>query len=580
MPDKKWGRGEKMATRNKIIQDLWEKENDPIVKQAVEDHLLQLIKEREAASQTSQETPTPEAYLEAIKEIPSFLGPVLHGLRQRTGWAFSVLMGGPDPSINGDINVASFHVGENHSRLDFSKAVPNFERSFMEPYTEFLVTVYSPETRRARALGAIREGDAQQKDGSLTAENKAHASLGSTATGPTPASNISPAVIQTPSTSWTLPPSLASNTSPVAIQTRSPSLTPPAPQPTIIQTPAVITPIAISPPAVVTVVTPTAPADLGMSTPIAISPPAIVTVVTPTAPANLGVSDSPSIPARAPSLAAPAITEAVDFDEFLASLNNPAVASGNGPDDFGLFSGTLDDYNWSPDFFTKLLNSSNTTNLSLSPSFPLLDSSSPIESPLRPSVAINSAVLPDPASRSVRNRVASKRHDQMNMIGSNGPGRKGKENIPPEESTPERPAWRYPAEAHLLMVDMGTEWSKCVNAWIALEDSLPSASRAGLVVKSRPEEWQKWASKTMNGSRIYAATPAINDPLEFGYAVMVWWKSLQPEFRSTSDVLPAPSYDPPAVGEADPWLSLCKGWPQRFGGRLDSFELVGPGPPR
>ncbi|KAG6806918.1 hypothetical protein H0H92_009576, partial [Tricholoma furcatifolium] len=121
------------------------------------------------------------------------------------------------------------------------------------------------------------------------------------------------------------------------------------------------------------------------------------------------------------------------------------------------------------------------------------------------------------------------------------------------ESTPEHPAWRYPAEAHLLMVDMGTEWSKCVNTWIALEDSLPSASRASLAVKSRPEEWQKWASKTMNGSRIYAATPAINDPLEFGYAVMVWWKSLQPEFRSTSDVLPAPSYDPPAVGEADPW---------------------------
>ncbi|KAG6807632.1 hypothetical protein H0H92_006876 [Tricholoma furcatifolium] len=507
-----------MATRNRIIRDLWEKENDPIVKQAIEDHLLQLIKEREAASLTSQETPTPEAYSDAIKEIPSFLGPVLHGLRQRTGWAFSVLMGGPDPSINGDINVASFHVGENPSRLNFSKAVPNFERSFMEPYTEFLLTVYSPETRRSRALGAIQERDTQQKDveGSLT-ENEV--------TSTTPASNI-----QTPSTSLTPPPSLASNASPVASQTRSP-LTPPVPQPT--PTPAVITPSAGSP---------------------------------PTAPGILGASDSPSAPAPAPapSPTAPAITDAVDFDEFLASLNNPAVASGNGPDDFGLFSGTLDDYNWTPDFFTSLLNSSNTMNLSdtmnLSPSFPLLDSSSPVESPLRPSAAINS-VLPEPAPRSVRNRVASKRHDQMNMIGSNGPGRKEKENIPPE-STPERPAWRYPTEAHLLMVDMGSEWTKCVNAWIALEDTLPAASRAGLAVKSRPEEWQKWASKTSNGSRIYASTPAINDPLEFGYAVMAWWKSLQPEFRSTSDVLPAPSYDPPAAASpADPWLSLRKGGP-------------------
>ncbi|KAG6807321.1 hypothetical protein H0H92_008001, partial [Tricholoma furcatifolium] len=378
-----------------------------------------------------------------------------------------------------------FHVGENPSRLDFSKAVPNFERLVMEPYTEFLVTVYSPETCRSRALGATQERVAEQKDveGSLTADSNALCM--------TPAVNIFPAIIQMPSTSLTPPPS-ALNTSPATIQTRSTSLTPPTPLPTVIQTPAipinslpaVITPITISPPAVVT--------------PITISPPA---VLTPVAPAILGVSDSPSAPASVPesftAVATPAITEAVDFDEFLALLNNPAVASGNGPDDFGLFSGTLDDYNWTPDFFTSLLNSSNTMNLS--PSFPLLDSSSPMESPLRPLAAINSVILPEPAPRSVRNRVASKQHDQMNMIGSNGPGKKGKENIPPE-STPERPAWRYPAEAHLLLVDMGTEWSKCVNAWITLEDSLASASRAGLAVKSHLEEWQKWASKTINGS--------------------------------------------------------------------------------
>ncbi|KAG6807322.1 hypothetical protein H0H92_008002 [Tricholoma furcatifolium] len=42
---------------------------------------------------------------------------------------------------------------------------------------------------------------------------------------------------------------------------------------------------------------------------------------------------------------------------------------------------------------------------------------------------------------------------------------------------------------------------------------------------------------------------------------MAWWKSLQPDFRSSSDVLPAPSYDPPAAGEVDAWVSLRKGGP-------------------
>ncbi|KAG6819513.1 hypothetical protein H0H92_002185, partial [Tricholoma furcatifolium] len=51
-------------------------------------------------------------------------------------------MGGPNPADNGNINVASLHVGENSNGASFGQAQINFERTYMELYAQFLTTAF------------------------------------------------------------------------------------------------------------------------------------------------------------------------------------------------------------------------------------------------------------------------------------------------------------------------------------------------------------------------------------------------------------------------------------------------------
>ncbi|KAG6871762.1 hypothetical protein C0995_000362, partial [Termitomyces sp. Mi166 len=53
--------------------------------------------------------------------------------------------------------------------------------------------------------------------------------------------------------------------------------------------------------------------------------------------------------------------------------------------------------------------------------------------------------------------------------------------------------------------------------------------------------------------------PAISNGVEFGYAVMSWWKQLQPKFQKTLDVLLVPIYEGPE--NINHWAQLCKGGP-------------------
>ncbi|KAG6906587.1 hypothetical protein DXG01_013050 [Tephrocybe rancida] len=171
----------------------------------------------------------------------------------------------------------------------------------------------------------------------------------------------------------------------------------------------------------------------------------------------------------------------------------------------------------------------------------------------------NSAVR----SRSGRQIIASKHADEMNKIGSDQAtilhSTSNKENIPPEASVPI--VWHGMAEVHLHSMELREKWAASITTWTLFEDAMSSNSKVGLTAKSQPEEWQKWVSKSQNGVRAYDATPLISDPLEFGYAVMAWWKHMQPEFRQTTDVLPAPVYQPsqPSPGSTDVWTTLRKG---------------------
>ncbi|KAG6807013.1 hypothetical protein H0H92_009159 [Tricholoma furcatifolium] len=175
-------------------------------------------------------------------------------------------------------------------------------------------------------------------------------------------------------------------------------------------------------------------------------------------------------------------------------------------------------------------------------------------------------------SRSGRQLIdnASKRAEELNKIGTNkciNPDPSvNKENIPPSHALSPTSTWAASAKGHLLSADLGAHWTECVSLWATFEASFDAPSKVGLAAKLRPEEWQKWTTK---GNRAYDATPVISDPLEFGYAVMAWWKHLQPEFRapvmsSSPSVLPPPVYAPTSPGAKDPWAPLRKPGPNGF----------------
>ncbi|KAG6809670.1 hypothetical protein H0H92_015235 [Tricholoma furcatifolium] len=574
--DKKWARGEKLALRNRILRRLWEEETDDDIKTAVNNDLAQTVKNRDLATQPSEKR-TPLQYAKAIEDLPAFLHQVFKGLNARSGWSFSVLMGGPDPANGGDINVASYHIGFNAAGRSFSEASTSFERDYMAPYTDFLCQVYSPEVRKSRALSNDEGG--QEKEESAVAR----VDIGF-ATAPVP----------------TVPPANFSGV-PVAVST------PMTAEPVVNAVPEVI--LA---PVLVAAATPAPLATSEVNTmglealPVPITPPpsanavpegGSTTILVPATPSPMPTSGgSVSMPITT-SFPAPAAGAAFNFDasptalmdNFLDMFDTP-VAAGNGADNFSFDTSALADYDWSTTsaYFAQLNASAPLVSdpAALTPVIPPAPAAMPVipPAPAAPTLVIPPAepqpsVLPASScpsvdglgsvnilntsaqrSRSGRQITASKKAEEMNKIGGpNLPAPVGKENIAPTAEA--RPAWRIAAEAHLTLTDYGADWDNCVKAWSAVEDTITSAgSRSGLPAKSRPDEWQKWIARSTQGTRSYASCPVIDDPLEFGYAVMAWWKQLQPDFRSSSDVLPLPVYDPPVEG-TDPWATLRKGGP-------------------
>lgn len=58
-------------------------------------------------------------------------------LHNSTGWAFSILLGGPDPANGGKLDVSSLHIGTTTLGNRFNQACPKFKERVMVPYFEF-----------------------------------------------------------------------------------------------------------------------------------------------------------------------------------------------------------------------------------------------------------------------------------------------------------------------------------------------------------------------------------------------------------------------------------------------------------
>jgi hypothetical protein len=102
-----------------------------------------------------------------------------------------------------------------------------------------------------------------------------------------------------------------------------------------------------------------------------------------------------------------------------------------------------------------------------------------------PELTETSAINQADGRRSGRNPVPSKRHEQMNEIGKGNNKTTAscsapieKENFPPSTI----PKWTIASHDHLLISDLGKEWTACVQAWFELEKELGFGSQAGAKV--------------------------------------------------------------------------------------------------
>ncbi|KAI6040522.1 hypothetical protein EDC04DRAFT_2602453 [Pisolithus marmoratus] len=88
-----------------------------------------------------------------IKQCGPALQHILEYMVTKTGWAFSVIMGGPDPlDVQGECIVTSLHVGENKLRYNFVQAYSRFDGEVMQAYMEFLDDTF-------RHVGCPAHGD-------------------------------------------------------------------------------------------------------------------------------------------------------------------------------------------------------------------------------------------------------------------------------------------------------------------------------------------------------------------------------------------------------------------------------------
>ena len=100
--------------------------------------------------------------LRAIQELPHTVSHFISNLERRTGWAFTILMGGPDPHLGGEISVGRYvirsalicnshlliihnlscHAGLTPHGSNFAEVFPSFDSHYQAPFTKFLSGIY------------------------------------------------------------------------------------------------------------------------------------------------------------------------------------------------------------------------------------------------------------------------------------------------------------------------------------------------------------------------------------------------------------------------------------------------------
>ncbi|KIM57479.1 hypothetical protein SCLCIDRAFT_10445 [Scleroderma citrinum Foug A] len=115
-----------------------------------------------------------EVHQSNIQQCAPALQQILDHLSRKTGWSFSILMGGPDPiEPEGQCVVVSLHTGNNSHGKKFGESYSAFDSTIVQVYAEFLDLKYHTHTNTKTELPTLQGDDsAPLSDGDKMHEGK------------------------------------------------------------------------------------------------------------------------------------------------------------------------------------------------------------------------------------------------------------------------------------------------------------------------------------------------------------------------------------------------------------------------
>ncbi|KIL54941.1 hypothetical protein M378DRAFT_18405 [Amanita muscaria Koide BX008] len=147
-------RSEKLSIVRRKMREAFEAAPEE-EKKKVQEKLVKLKDNRSNLSKNDNDEElerTPEDYACAIHELPEVLSDFFTEVSRKTGWAFTLICGGPDPLNGGRIRTMGQHIGENVLGHNFGQSHPTYQDTYVVPYAQFLDQIYPHDVCQQRAL--------------------------------------------------------------------------------------------------------------------------------------------------------------------------------------------------------------------------------------------------------------------------------------------------------------------------------------------------------------------------------------------------------------------------------------------
>ncbi|KAF8121460.1 hypothetical protein EV363DRAFT_1185740 [Boletus edulis] len=140
---------ERMTVRRRLTKEAWdESSKDEQLRREVLEEKARLEAERAIAEMSAPRSvvaPSPpdmNLRTKAVNDLPAMLVKLLDRFKDETGWAFTVLAGGPDYSKGDKIKTFSIHVGETPLGMNFTQAHHAYNEQIMQPFDAFVRHVH------------------------------------------------------------------------------------------------------------------------------------------------------------------------------------------------------------------------------------------------------------------------------------------------------------------------------------------------------------------------------------------------------------------------------------------------------